>query len=60
MGGVLLMDVLGESFKINIEAAHDMMAAYLPLMKKWSQKKFLNMLVLLWTTISDRVRGDRS
>jgi hypothetical protein len=41
------MDVLGESFKIRVEAAPHMLAAYLLLLKKGHRSKILNTSVLL-------------
>ncbi|OAL23532.1 hypothetical protein AYO20_10977 [Fonsecaea nubica] len=42
MNGIETMDDIGDVFKVNVEAVHDVTAAFLPLLRKGVQKKVLN------------------
>jgi len=43
LDGVASMDNLRNSFQVNVEAVHDVTAAFLPLLREGSQKKVLNL-----------------
>lgn len=43
--GIHTMSNLREAFQVNVEAVHDVTAAFLPLLRKGEQKKVLNVCV---------------